>query len=137
MKPYKVLGVPKWALDVKSKSPGTSGGQHANRNYTAVELHLDVRCFENIEPAMLERLPEVAGSRLSKERMLKVEEKGERYKKMNLRVALERLSGILEEARKIPKKRIATKPTRASKVRRREAKQRQSRKKEERRCDYY
>lgn len=137
MKPYKALGIPKWALDISSKSPGTSGGQHANRNYTAVELRFDVRCLENIEFGTLRRLREIAGSRVSKEGILVLMENGSRYRTVNLQVVIERFSQILEEARRVPKKRVATRPTKASKVRRKEAKQRHSRKKEERRRDHF
>ena len=137
MKAYKSLGIPKWALKSKGKSPGTKGGQHANRNYTAVELRLDIRCFEGVDPETLGRLRRIAGSRISKAGILTIEENGSRSQKKNFQEAVDRLAGLLEKARTKPKKRIPTKPTRASRLRKKTAQQRHSRKKEDRRrVDY-
>lgn len=135
MKPYKHLGIPEWTLSYKGTSPGTKGGQNANRNYTAVELRFDTKCLANIEPKTLHRLQQIAKSRINNEGILVIKEKGTRSYEKNLWTAVYRLEGIFEKARKKVTKRKQTKPTAGSKIRRRESKDRHSRKKTERRLN--
>ena len=134
---HKTLGVPKWALVFKDVSPGTKGGQNANRNYTAVELRFDTRCLANIEPATLERLLIIAKSRISKDGILVLRNNTSRSREVNFQQVVNRLACFLKEAGTKPKKRISTRPTKASKLRQREVKIRHSRKKAERRDNKY
>ena len=72
--------------------------------------------------AVKHRLAVLAGSRLTKEGVLTLRADASRSQEMNRREVRERLFELIREATIVPKKRRATKPTKASQVRRVDAK---------------
>jgi len=105
---------------VRASGPG---GQHVNKTSTAVELRFDVRGADLPEPVR-ERLEKLAGSRLTSEGVLVLFSQTHRSQEMNRLDALARLVELVRKAAEIPKRRIATRPTKASKTRRLDAKSR-------------
>jgi ribosome-associated protein len=102
-----------------SRSSGP-GGQHANTAETRVEALLDVEASSTLTDAQKRRVVAKAGP------VLRAVAQDERSQWRNRELAVERLVEQLRQALKVPRRRIATKPTAASRQRRLEAKKRRS-----------
>lgn len=98
------------------------GGQHVNTTDSAVLLRFDVGASPGLPDAVKNRLAVLAGSRLTKDGVLTLRADALRSQEMNRREVRERLFELIREATIVPKKRRATKPTKASQVRRVDAK---------------
>ena len=102
-----------------SRSSGP-GGQHANTAETRVEAVLDVDASSALTEVQKKRVIAKAGT------TLRAVAQDERSQWRNRELAVERLVEQLREALKVQRRRIATKPTRASRERRLESKKRRS-----------
>jgi ribosome-associated protein len=101
------------------------GGQNVNKVSTAVELRYNVA--NAILPyEMKQRLEAIAGRQLSQDGVLIVTAQEHRSQERNRAAALEKLLALLRKASVRPKRRIATRPTKASKTRRLESKSKRS-----------
>jgi len=100
------------------------GGQNVNKVSSAVELRYDVRRSPTLPTDVAVRLMRIAGRRLTKDGVLVIRADEHRTQEMNRAAARERLADLVREALHVPKKRVATKPTKASKTRRLEGKAR-------------
>ena len=96
------------------------GGQNVNKVATAVQLRFDVR---GLPAPVRQRLSAIAGRRLTTDGTLIIDARRHRTQERNRADAVERLLEILRQAAETPIPRIKTKPTKASKRRRIEAKQ--------------
>jgi ribosome-associated protein len=110
------------------------GGQNVNKVATAVELRFDV-AHSALPPDMQRRLKALAGRQLTSDGVLIIWSQSHRSQERNRVDALGKLVTLLRRAAVRPKKRIATKPTLASKKRRIEEKVRRSRTKALRRTN--
>ncbi len=109
------------------------GGQNVNKVSSAVELRFDVANSPNLPEPVRVRLKRLAGSRLTKDGVLIIRADRHRTQDMNRSDARERLVELVRDATVVPKTRIKTKPTRASKERRLEGKARRGTVKSQRR----
>ena len=109
-----------------SRSSGP-GGQHANTAETRVEAILDVEASSALSDAQKRRVLAKAGP------MLRAVAQDERSQFRNRELAVERLVERLREALKVERRRVATKPTKASRERRLDSKKRRSQTKKLRR----
>ena len=112
------------------------GGQNVNKLSTAVELRFDMQRSAALSPAVRARLARLAGRRLSAEGVLVIRAERFRTQEQNRQDARDRLAALIREAAKPRKIRIATKPTKASRQRRLEAKKRRSSTKQMRRAGH-
>ena len=97
------------------------GGQNVNKVSTAAELRFDVaRAF--LPEDLKARLKPLAGRQLTQEGVLVITAQETRSQERNREIALQKLVELLRKAAHRPKRRIATKPTRASKTRRLDSK---------------
>ena len=101
------------------------GGQNVNKVSTAVELRFDVR-KSWLEPQVQDRLIELAGKRVTLDDVIVIDSREHRTQTLNREAARARLSALIEEASKRPKKRRPTRPGRAAKERRLDSKKRHS-----------
>jgi len=100
------------------------GGQNVNKVSTAVQLRFDVARSPSLPEDVRARLMKLAGNRLTNEGELLIEAKRHRTQERNRQDAITRLVELIRHATEKPKPRIATKPTKASKKRRLDAKSR-------------
>jgi ribosome-associated protein len=101
------------------------GGQNVNKVSTAAELRFDVgRAF--LPEDLKIRLRPLAGRQLTQDGILIITAQETRSQERNREIALQKLVELLRKAAHRPKRRIATKPTRASKTRRLDSKAKRS-----------
>ena len=108
---------------VRSSGPG---GQNVNKLATAVQLRFDVRRSPSLPNDVSVRLQRLAGSRLTNDGVLIITAQRFRTQERNRADALERLVALIREAAVVPKKRRPTKPSKAAKRKRLDAKKRRS-----------
>jgi ribosome-associated protein len=97
------------------------GGQNVNKVSTAVELRYDV-ANSDFPEEWKQRLKTVAGRQLTQDGVLIVTSQEHRTQERNRATALNKLVALLRKASVRPIRRIATKPTKASKTRRLDSK---------------
>src|SRR5690242_4016542 len=102
-----------------SRSSGP-GGQHAQKSETRVEAVFDVEASDALSPAQKRRVVAKAGP------VLRAVAQDERSQLRNRELAVERLVASLRAALHVELRRVATKPTAASREHQRETKQRRA-----------
>jgi ribosome-associated protein len=123
------IEIPAQELELQFIRSAGPGGQNVNKVATALQLRFDLPATTLLDAAAKARLRAVAGQRLTADGRILIVARAHRTQEGNRRDALERLIALIEQARTIPKKRRATRPTRASQERRIEGKMQQQRRK--------
>jgi ribosome-associated protein len=103
---------------------GGPGGQNVNKVATAVQLRFDARQSVSLSEGVRARLLAIAGKRATAAGEIVITANRHRTQEMNRKDALERLAELIIRATVVPKRRVATKPTRASRKRRTDNKRR-------------
>ena len=109
-----------------SRSAGP-GGQNVNKVASAVLLRFDVKNSPSLREDVKERLTQMAGSKMNRDGVLVIQAERFRTQAKNRRDAQERLVALIKKASPTPRKRRRTRPTRADRQRRLEAKRHRSR----------
>ena len=118
--------IPEAELRESSSRSGGPGGQHVNKVSTRITLRWAPKSSSALSEVQISRLVEALGSRLSKQGEIVIHVDGSRSQSQNRQVARERLVEIVREGIKAPTQRKKTRPTKASRLRRLDAKQRRS-----------
>ena len=127
------LRLPRAELDIRASRSGGPGGQHVNTSSTRIEVWWDVAGSPSLTDEQRARLLARLATRLDGEGRLRIVASESRSQLRNREAAVERLAEIVAAALRVAKPRKRTKPSRAAKAARLEAKRRRSATKRERR----
>ncbi len=118
------IRVPADALAFKAVRAGGPGGQNVNKVSSKVELRINLQAIEGLHPEALGRLLHAVRNQLDAEGWWIVVVSRTRDQGRNLEEARERVRQWILKALVPPTPRRATRPTRASQVRRLDSKRR-------------
>jgi ribosome-associated protein len=112
------IAIPESELIERFTRADGPGGQHVNRTESAVELRFDVASSPSLPEEVRERLLSRRDRRMTDAGVLVIQARRFREQARNRDDARERLVEIIHAATLVAKKRVPSKPTRASKERR-------------------
>ena len=121
------LAIPLDEVSIRASRSSGPGGQHANVTASRIEASFDVAASATLSDAQKARISARCGP------VVRTVAQDARSQARNRALALERLRERIARALEVPRARRPTKPTRASRTRRLEAKRRASERKRERR----
>ena len=121
------VAVPLSDVELRASRSSGPGGQHANVTASRIEASFDVAASSALTEEQKRRVIARVGPRLT------AVAQDERSQVRNRELALERLRSRLETALAVPRTRRATRPTKASRRARLDAKRRRAQRKRERR----
>ena len=127
------LRIPRSELEYRASRSGGPGGQHVNTSSTRIEVWWDVAGSAALDEAQRERLLARLATRLDGAGRLRLVSGATRSQLKNRAEVTERLAEVVARALHVPRPRKKTKPSRAAKAARLEAKRRRSSLKESRR----
>jgi ribosome-associated protein len=116
----RTVVLPRNEIELRFSRSSGPGGQHANTAETRVEAVLDVTATTALTDAQRRRVLAKTGP------VLRAVSQEERSQLRNRELAVERLVEQLRQALRVERRRVATRPTAASRERRLESKKRRS-----------
>jgi ribosome-associated protein len=115
---HPTLSIPLGELVLRASRSSGPGGQHVNTSSTRIELTWDIAASNSLDDEVRARLLAVLAPRLGGGSVLRIVAQGERSQARNRADAIARFQDIVRRAAAVPRRRRATKPTRASQERR-------------------
>ncbi|MFL5481425.1 MAG: alternative ribosome rescue aminoacyl-tRNA hydrolase ArfB [Gemmatimonadaceae bacterium] len=128
----ETLSIPRHELDIRVSRSSGAGGQHVNKTSSRVEIFWNIASSPTLTDDQRARLQGKLASRLTTDGSIRVVASDMRSQTRNREIAEERLADLIARSLVVPRKRRATKPTKASKEARLDTKRRHSNKKRER-----
>ena len=119
------FAIPEEAISESFIASSGPGGQNVNKVATAVQLRCDTFRL-GLAPDVYKRLKELAGSRMTSGGEIVITARSHRTQEANRIEARQRLAELIQRAHVRPRKRKPTRPSRAAKAKRVEAKKSRS-----------
>lgn len=94
-----------------------AGGQNVNKVATAIHLRFDIRASSLPEPVKA-RLLDLNDQRITADGVVVIKAQNQRTQERNRAEALARLQELVQQVSQPPRKRVATRPSRAAKEKR-------------------
>jgi ribosome-associated protein len=112
------ISIQDWELSEQFVRSSGPGGQNVNKVSSAVELRFEASRSPSLPPFVKARLEKIAGQKWTKEGAIVIFCDETRHQARNREIARGRLVDMIQRAAIRPKRRIATKPTKGSQIRR-------------------
>lgn len=118
--------IPSSELHFQAMRAQGAGGQNVNKVSSAIHLRFDIAASQALPELCKERLLAARDHRITADGVIVIKAQQYRRQEQNKAAALERLRELVARSLVAPKPRRPTKPTRASRERRLESKQRRA-----------
>lgn len=110
--------IPSYELEITTSRSGGAGGQHVNKTDTRITVRWNVHNTSALNEEQKACVLENLQTRLTSEGDLIVNNSASRSQQQNKEMALENLANLVRKALYVPKKRMATRVSKAAKEKR-------------------
>lgn len=121
----ETIGIDEDAIEIRSIYASGPGGQHVNKNMTAIQLRFDIKQAYGIPYEVQQRLIDLGGGRVNSDFQLVITARRHRSQERNRREAIARLLELVRQAADLPRPRLRRQRSQASHQQRLSAKRRQ------------
>ena len=113
----KNIIIPDNEIEISAVRSGGPGGQNVNKVASAIHLRFDIQ-KSSLPQIYKSRLLKLKDKRITKDGIIRIKVQQERSQSQNRQIALDRLKKLIQKVLIKRKKRIPTKPTKASQEKR-------------------